>query len=135
MNDATAVLAAALARFPSATAMMAAACGGPVTARVAERRAGGDEEFRRVALLGGGQVLATATCAYRIALLTPAMHAALEGDASFGTVVAPLRPRREIDAIDGARVAARLVLPDGRLLARVEERYTRALLSLLDRLA
>lgn len=93
--------------------------------------------LRRVRLACGDKVLSEASNWYVPGRLTPAMNAALDGStAPFGRVAAPLGFRRERlaarrGALPGCPAAtilshrARLVLPDGRPLALVQECYTR----------
>ncbi len=94
--------------------------------------------FRNVALACGDRVLSVARNWYNVALLTPAMNAALErSDTPFGKVVAPLGFTREtLDQRRGGEPGcppgtvlsqvALLRLPGGRPLAFLTECYTRA---------
>jgi hypothetical protein len=100
--------------------------------------AAGLDGYRHVRLGCGGTVLSEAHNWYARRLLTAEMNRLLDStDTPFGTAVAALHFRRErIAAARGAAEGcprgtvishrARLVLPDGRELARLVECYTRA---------
>ena len=131
-------LHAALLASDSATAVLEAICGAPVTIRrvadapplAATHLAGG--QHRHVRLLCGGRCLSDADLWFRAELLPPAMVAELaSGDAPFGRVVRALALRRRTLS---ARICAagapfalehRAVLADaaGRDVAEVAERY------------
>ena len=141
-----AALNSALLASRSATETLERWCAAPL---VAERVAGPDIapdasvcallgdaaiRFRHVRLRGGGVVLSVAENWYVPARLTAAMEVALETtDAPFGRVVDPLGCRRRTLAATilppgGAFVIAHhavLLLPDGRAVCVVRERYTR----------
>jgi chorismate-pyruvate lyase len=92
--------------------------------------------YRRVRLACGGQVLSEADNWYVPSRLTPAMNRALDSsDTSFGTVVKPLRFRRQTLRVEQVkdrgrlfRVVALLVDSRGRPFSLVQENYSRALL-------
>jgi chorismate-pyruvate lyase len=151
-----AALAAQLTAAPSVTAGLQAWCEargigeGPI--RVLSRAGGrppaglvallGAPEgealsYRRVVLGRGGIALAEAELLYRAAALPAEMREAVaRGAVPFGTIVAPLSPRREtvsqeIGADEGClplRLRARLRLPCGTALAAVDEAFLPALL-------
>jgi chorismate-pyruvate lyase len=139
----------------SATAVLQRRCGEPIRVEVdrvqkpatPEQRAhldvGTTEPvvYRRVALRCGAVSLSIAENWYVPARLTPAMNAALAGDAPFGAVIRPLAPSRRTLGIatqhDDASVAPyvvrqRAVVLDGQghPLAEVVENYTPVLLCL-----
>ncbi len=137
-------LNAALLACDSATAVLEQFFGAPVrihrldgpepprtAAQIA--RLGPDVRHRLVELRHDSRVLSEADLWYVPAALDPAMNRALlETDIPFGRVVAALRPRRitlEAEILPAGPVAlahrALLLLPDGRPLAEVHERYPR----------
>lgn len=153
-GDPVAELEAALAAQDSATAVLAARCGAPITAQVVRDMVGRPPtdvpwpfpatavlEFRHVALQCRGVTVSLASNWYDTGLLDAAMNTALETtDVPFGKIVAPLAYRRErIDSRHGPGMGctqgtvlshrARLLLPDGRPLALLVECYQRAALA------
>lgn len=97
--------------------------------------------YRSVALKCGDQALSVAENWYVPARLTPAMNAALAGDAPFGAVIRPLAPSRRTLRIATLRADASVapyalrqralvIGGDGKPLAEVVENYTPALLGL-----
>ncbi len=139
----------------SATAVLQRRCAEPIRAEVdraqkpatPEQRAhlavGPDEPvvYRSVALKCGAVSLSVAENWYVPARLTPAMNAALAGDAPFGAVIRPLAPSRRTLGIatqrEDAGVAPYVVRQNavvldgqGRPLSEVVENYAPVLLCL-----
>jgi chorismate-pyruvate lyase len=148
--DAVARLDAELAASGSATAVLERRCGGPVRAEVErgiwrdgaaglrDRLGAGKEEvvaYRAVRLMCGNRVLSRAQNWYLAGRLTAEMNRALDGDAPFGAVIAPLGPRRHVldrQRLSGEavlRIRALVVDRDGRPLAEVVEHYQRTLVA------
>ncbi len=143
-------LAAELKASDSATAVLQRRCAtGAITAAVdravslvpspAQRRALAvtsreEVSYRRVRLMCGSVVLSTAENWYVPARLTAAMRSALAGDAAFGAVIRPLRPRRTTRSVARLgddpvlRVEAVVIGADRRPLAYVIETYAAAVL-------
>ncbi len=137
---------AALRASPTATALMADWCGGPVHAVVLSRDVvaadaalaarldllvGADVRHRVVRLVGAGVTLCDAEIWFVPERLDDAINVALEtGDVPFGQLVAHLGPSREIEGLDGATVTAIVRTADGTPIAAVREVYTAALLAM-----
>ncbi len=134
----------ALLAADSATAVLEALCGAPITIRRAVAgpatppRCVADGQHRRVTLLCGARALSEADLWFRPGLLPPGMVAALATtDIPFGRVVASLGLRRhtlsaricERGAPFAVEHRAVLVAPDDSVVAEVAERYCWGLVS------